>query len=372
MTGIVNRTCAAALVAAAVLLAGGLVGEGPAGPASAETVAALPAPGALYHTFITVAQKQIPLPSGWWQVAGSGDEDLTGAAPGAYGVIESLVLVKLEGRTVESFVVIHTNALEVDRGWGTNSECAARVLPLARIYDEAGSNLLCAFGGPVSIRRDAGAPPFWRQALDMAFARTWTIPEHWLMAGFRISDRHDVVEVRYHYQPTVPQMARQERPSGVIAASSPGPGMGVVSAAPDRGGPWLPTLAGWLEAMKAPVEQGFRGHLSSRQDSLLLPSEGSVSRGAALDKAVPAETDALTALFQRSVIKMLSWKVIGVSAGFTIKYLFIGNLSTAASLQVATSVVTGVLYVGYDMLWATVFPDRRKPVIDFSSATVSS
>jgi len=360
----------APLVTAAMLLAGGLVGGGAAAPARAETVGAPPAAGALYHTFIDVAHKRIPLPPGWWQVAGSGDESLNTTSPGAYGVIESLVLVKLDGRAIESFVVIHTNALPVDQGWGTNGECAARTLPLARVYDETGPNLLCAFGGPVSIRRDEGAPWFWRQALDLAENRSWIVPERWLMGGFRISDRHDVVEVRYHYQPAPPETALLGSPPGVIAASWPGPDG--AAAGPDRARPWLPALAGWSEAMKVPIEQGFKGRLSSRQEIPRLPSEQTQPGGAGMATTAAVTPDPLTALFQRSVLKMLSWKVLGISAGFTIKYLFIGNLTTAAGLQVATSTVTGILYVGYDMLWATVFPDRRKPVIDFSSVTVPS
>lgn len=360
------------IVAVLALLAGWLLGGGLATPVSAETVEALPAPGTLFHAFIDVAHKQIPLPPGLWQVAGSSDESLTDNRPGAYGVMESLVLFKREGGVVESFVVIHTNALPVDRGWGTSRECAAKTMPLARVYDEAGPNLLCAFGGPVTIRLDEGAPRFWHQALELARNQSWSIAERWLMSGFRISDRHDVVEVRYHYQPAPLETAEADSPSGVIAASWPGPGGAVANRS--RGRPWLPALTGWSEAMKSPVEQGFKGRLSSRQENPRLPSERETRDHDKADHGKTADqaADPLTALFRKSVLKMLSWKVIGVSAGLSIKYFFIGNLTIAAGLQLATTVVTGILYVGYDMVWATVFPDSRKPLIDFSSVTEPS
>jgi uncharacterized membrane protein len=361
-----------------VLLAGLLLG-GVSAPARADTVEMLPGPGVMYQTVVDVAHKQVPLPPGQWQVAGRGDESLAGNAPGAYGVIESLVLVRPEGGSVGSFVVIHANALPVDRGWGTNSDCAAAALPLVRVYDDAGTNLFCAFGGGVTVRRDGAAPEFWREALELARTRHWTVPEHWLMGGFRISDRHDVLEVRYYYQPAPPPLVvtPQTPPPGVIAASWSGQADAAVPApvpgpGQDTRASWLPALRDWSEAMKHPIEQGFKGRPSESPEIPALPSEralrGEGGHAAATDQPV----DGLTALFQRSVIKMLSWKVLGVSAGFAIKYLFIGDLTTAAGLQVATSVVTGVLYVGYDMLWATVFPDRYKPVIDFSTVAEPS
>jgi uncharacterized membrane protein len=125
--------------------------------------------------------------------------------------------------------------------------------------------------------------------------------------------------------------------------------------------------------MKGAIEQGFKGRLSDTQDIPILPSE--MSSGTHKAQETPEagqDSNPLLALFQKSVVKMLSWKVIGISSGLTIKYLFIGNFSTAATLQVATSVTTGVLYVGYDMLWETLFPDKPKMRINFSSVAVRS
>ena len=246
-----------------------------AGPALAAAVDPLPAPGTRFQTVVEIAHKQVPLPPGVWQVAGGGDEVLVDTHPGAYGVVEDLVLVKLEGRTVGSFIVIHANALPVDHGWGTSSECAGPTTPLTRIYEDAGTNLFCAFGGPVALRRDGATPGFWLQTRRLARAHNWTLPDQWLMAGFRISDRHDVLEVRYHYQPapTPLAMAPQELPSGVIAASWPGG-----TSAPDQGASWLPAWTDWSKAMKIPVEQGFKGRLGDAAEIPLLPPDRTAAK----------------------------------------------------------------------------------------------
>lgn len=339
------------------------------------------------HTAITVARKQIPLPPGLWAMAGRGDESLTDPLPGAYGVIESIALLKMEGGSVGSFIIIHANALPVDRGWGTNDECVASNPALIRIYDDHSPDFFCAFGGPVHVRRDAAAPKFWLQALDVIRARGWTLPDRWLMSGFRISDRHDVVEVRYYDQAApIPLAAPPRQESAVIPASWSGsiggsPGglasgprdAGDQAAHPSQPAPWLVVLSGWSDRMKGAIEQGFKGRLSDTQDIPILPSE--MSSGTHKAQETPEagqDSNPLLALFQKSVVKMLSWKVIGISSGLTIKYLFIGNFSTAATLQVATSVTTGVLYVGYDMLWETLFPDKPKMRINFSSVAVRS
>ena len=269
-------------------------------------------------------------------------------------------------------MVIHVNALPVERGWGTSSECAAKTMPLTRVYNEAGANLLCAFGGPVTIRRDAGAPRFWLQALDAARQQNLSLPEHWLMSGFRISDRHDIVEVHYHYLAPAasPVEAQSGSPSGIIAASWSG--LDGTVAAQARGQPWLSSMTVWSEAMKDQIEQGFKGRLATWDVGPPLPSERKAPSDPGPTATVRGSPDATISQLHKSVLKMLSWKVIGISAGLTIKYLFIGDIMMAAGLQVATTTVTGILFVGYDMLWASAFPDSHRAVVDFTSVTVSS
>ena len=383
IAGVVTVTSAVLLVgwlALTVPVWAGALGE-------AETSAVSLDGGTWVRTVMTVAHKQIPLPPGLWAVAGRGDETLTDPLPGAYGVIESIALLKIEGGRVNSFITIHVNALPVDRGWGINDECVTANPDLIRIYDDHDPDFFCGFGGPVHVRRDAAAPKFWLQAVDMIHARGWTLPDRWLMSGFRISDRHDVVEVRYYDQlAPIPLAAPPRQQSGVILASwlgaVGGSSGGAISGSRGAGGqavdpsqppPWLAALSAWSDRMKGAIEQGFKGRLSDTQDIPALPSEAPASKHKVEESPETNQnTNPLLDLFQKSVIKMLSWKVIGISSGLTIKYLFIGNISTAATLQVATSVTTGVLYVGYDMLWEMLFPDKPKMRINFSSVAVRS
>jgi len=402
-------TLSGALLAGTALLAG---------PATAAAPGSWPAMDQVYADFIDIGHKQVPLPQGEWRVVAVADEAAPADShPGPYGVIENIVLFRLGGEPgtkpqVNGFIVIHANALPVNGGWGTSRDCQVLNADRGKVYDESGHNLFCSFTAPVSLRRDPGAAPGWLQALTLAGARGWQVGERWVMAGFRISDRHDVVDVRYHF-PDAPAVV--DAPSGSPLAVLEQPlawaqslGETVVPS------PQLKQVGAWVEQMREPVELGFRrrldgeltlaepgaearpalakgaggislirlsdldslheaGALNAKDYATLRrlvvgePTPGEQADGRAeADKS--ADAAAGPSKLQLSMVKMMSWKLIGTTAGLTIKYLFIGNPMTVAGLQVIHSTMSAVLFVTYDMMWNSLVTRDAKPVIDFKTA----
>src|ERR1700737_2000960 len=85
-------------------------------------VATTPAIPVLSGT-IDVAGRHIPLPAGDWLLAGAAHDTAGPAETRPYGAIETVVLFKLAGSTVEDFITIRANALPVIGSWGPALEC---------------------------------------------------------------------------------------------------------------------------------------------------------------------------------------------------------------------------------------------------------
>jgi hypothetical protein len=178
----------------AIFLAGSL-------PAAAADVAA---PGAVAHGYVDLAGKQIVLPEGDWIVAGRAAETLPSLAGVPYGAIESLVLFKLAdkpAKTVAAFVIARRNAVAIADGWGVAPECQRTDILLAIVYQDDEGHNYCGFVNHVLSGVDGASDPAWKQAVDYARAQGLSLPTTWLMAGFRLSDLSDVLDVRYNFNP---------------------------------------------------------------------------------------------------------------------------------------------------------------------------
>jgi hypothetical protein len=343
----------------------------------------------------------MPLPEGDWRVAGIADETPPANQPGGYGVIDSAVLMHLNGSRVDAFILIHTNVVPVNHGWGVTETCTRATAPFTRIDNGDGQNAFCGFVRAVTIRHDPGAAGAWQSALTLAAARGWTVPEHWLMAGLRISDRHDVIDMRYHFDPD--RFAPKPLPAEAGFAGFDPIALWRQLIGDGSDDPALRQLDTWTGSLRDSLERGFRGRLAgnpapalpwtgakagdpaARQAGGLAEVRALHDAGLLTDAQYGAQVQTIAAPagpseappagstpIPASVLKMMSWKAIATTSGLTIKYLFLGNPMTVAGLQATQSLVSGALYVGYDLLWATLVPDGKNPVIDFQTATVSS
>ena len=120
---------------------------------------------------------------------------------GSFGAIENVVLFRRHGPRVVAVAEVNTNSVPVDNGWGAASSCerGGQFLLLTRY--RSGWDLSCMLVQPTYAPTGGPGPKAWRGALRAAAVAGLAVPDLWLTAAFRVSDRQDVVDVRYHFAP---------------------------------------------------------------------------------------------------------------------------------------------------------------------------
>jgi hypothetical protein len=167
-----------------------------AGSHDAEALA-LPASGQHVTGEITLLGKRIPLPPGEWRVASSGFGRVVEQDPGPYGAIGGVLLIR-PGNTAREFLLIHTNVLPVHDGWGQPLECAADTALFRAAMETRNGHDGCGFvtGTRVGWIARSQLPALGGDAAALALLPPWA-----LLAGFRVSDRRDVLDIRYGIVP---------------------------------------------------------------------------------------------------------------------------------------------------------------------------
>jgi hypothetical protein len=207
--------------------------------AAAAIAAESPEVGASFSGMFPLAGKQVALPEGTWTVVGRGFASVPELEGDAYGAIETVVLFRLDGSRVDAFVSASRNLVPVEEGWGTASECLGEdvELPLTLTYDSQGAHTFCGFVGEVRNVVTPASPTAWRSAAMYGKAHGLVPAATWLMAGYRLSDRSDVLDVRYHFNP-------------------------VLRGAPTDDDEVGDALRDWLNRMREPVRLGFTNDLA--------------------------------------------------------------------------------------------------------------
>ncbi len=166
---------------------------------------ALIAQGTTVERVLDVGGKQIPLPEGRWIVAGDAGTSYEGERVGAYGVIRNIVLYRLQGRAVDAIAEINTNELPTTDGWGVAGDCRRTDIALSVVRYMAGWDASCFFvthtltpNGNTAI---SSLPPGWQQAAAYAQREGLATVPVWLTAGFRVANRQNIVDARFHFSP---------------------------------------------------------------------------------------------------------------------------------------------------------------------------
>ena len=182
----------AALCAPMTLLTGGTLLT--AGAAMALEV------GEVKSGYAELNGRQVPLPVGDWVVAGKGRNQVVSGISGAYGSIDNVVLMQVQGQAVRGVVEINTNAISVTAGWGTTDACA-RPDALARhnLYRTAVDGMCFFVAETIVPSGDAAGPEAWKAAIAYAAERKLAVPDAWMTVGYRVSNRQDLVDTRYHF-----------------------------------------------------------------------------------------------------------------------------------------------------------------------------
>ncbi len=313
------------------------------------------------------------MPEGEWLLAGHGYEMAPSISDVAYGAIETVVLFRAESGMVTALVVAQHNLIPIEAGWGTASECTRDDLPVAVNFDDAEGHGFCGFAAPVDTGSARGSPSAWKIALLFARQRELVVTHRWLMAGLRLSNRHDVVDVRYYFSGTAPATAK--RPPAMAAL--------------DR----------WLDDMRALVALGFDNGLAgvaplpmpwspglgatrtadlrlARLDALhaakVVPDDFYANRRGAILKARVEPAPERMSMAELTAWKTLVDQLTTLAENFAVNFVVLGNLTQTFGLLPWQMTADMAQFSAHEWIWNTYGPSRvrQAPIIDFTRVGV--
>jgi hypothetical protein len=326
------------------------------------------AAGATFTGSFELTGRQVALPDGTWTLAGRGFSPELDAD--AYGAIETVVLFRLDGQTIDAFVAASRNVVPVEEGWGTARECLAEdvELPLILNYDAAGAHTFCGFVGEVRNVVTPASPSAWKAAAGYGVANGLVPPGEWLMAGYRLSDRFDVLDVRYHFDPAELQGADLAGWLNRMRESvRAGFDNGLEGVAP-MPMPWAeaaaelpaPVTVAKLQKLAELRQQGVLDERQFRaQEALILGQQPRVV-------AAPISNELLT------LYKTVAEQVTAAGPLFVGNFLVLQNVAQATQLLGVQSVADFAHDYGIEWAWNTYGPQRlrEEPTVDLPVAGV--
>jgi uncharacterized membrane protein len=335
--------------------------------------------------------KQIPLPGGEWIVAGHGTQPFHMAKLGAFGAIETAVLFMTRQDRIVAVLEVNSNTLQVNDGWGRTKACAedARKFLLVLRY-KTGWETSCLFVQATKFDSGSTGPAAWEQARDFARAGKLGMPSMWLTAGFRVSDRQDLVDVRYHFDPAL--MLGSGAPPLVTEADW---STDAVAGDPLRHGA-VQMVSAWASGFDSWVESGLRNQLRG--------TPGPMPEVAAFDSSAPsidvklAELDSLyrdgritwdayaaqskaattqvpvykaqTSLLSNSVEKNISFRSFGTFVDYGIAYVVTASTTVSWGIALTLNATDSVWFVLNDRYWdrhyAALNTHDSERVVDFT------
>jgi uncharacterized membrane protein len=310
---------------------------------------------------IDLAGRHIPLPGGSWLQAGASNDSAGPVETRPYGAIETVVLFKLVDRAVASFITIRANSLPVEGGWGSAVECGRDDIHFVSVFYLSAHESLCGFVNHVVTAREAGSSPAWVSALQLARVRGWTLPETWLMAGFRITNRHDTLDLRYHLNP---ERGGFPQDHGEWATSAWSPAS-VAQETPRKA--VVDGLAGWVMAASGPMQEIGAGRREAVVPALppieYLDVPSTTVQGA--EQSAP---------WGISAVKMALWAVLTTTLNVAVNFVYTSGAPVDTGVLSVVQFVTHPL-VNYanEMIWETFgVATKPLPALDFPTAGIAA
>lgn len=168
-----------------------------------EAVAQPFQPGQAISGRLSLGAKQIPLPTGEWRVAGYGSTVPGEGVFGAFGAIQNLIAFRIEDGAVDMLAEVSVNALPVVDGWGLSRDCLRSDIYLTVTQYKSGFDGSCYFVKRTFVEPADRSHRAWAAAETYAAGRSLRLPAAWITVGFRLFDRQDVIDVRYHFNPEI-------------------------------------------------------------------------------------------------------------------------------------------------------------------------
>ncbi len=299
-------------------LAAALLALSTGGSLAAESLRSLDGATPVRGT-VSVDGKQIPLPDGDWRLAGRAES----APPGGADSVGSFSLLRLRGDRVDAAVLIQVANPGAGTAWGKAPGCERTDLPLARVRYASDHDGSCAWVAAVAGEQTDTVDPAWRRATGEAEKQGWSLPRSWAVAGFRINDPLDAIQVRYAF--------------GDAAVAAP--------ALPD---------AAWIDTAWPSLEQGFRNRLPA---TTTLP-DWNPGQGF----PPPLANADQEAGFSRTVWKTITFRSVVTTLDFSSNYIALGEVAAAASLSAFGFVIGPFVYIGHELAWEKLGGPTDHPV----------
>ena len=300
--------------------------------------ASLPQVGQRAEDVIDLLGKPIPLPPGEWRVVSAGFGQAADEAPGPYGAIGGVLLVR-PGVDQSEFLLIHTNALPVRAGWGQPSECVAEGALFRNVSEQRDLHNACSF--VVATRRSrllqSGLPAFGNPATTAQLETS--LPPWALLAGFRVSDRHDVLDIRYGVAPRRPNPSTWFVPTAVQDHAHQTA---------------INELAGWAHSAMQSATAALRDP-GEQVPPMPLPQ-------LAAGKAVARPSNDEPSTLRLSLYKLATYRVANSALTMALGVIFMGNVFGAAELTFWQGITHSAVYLGNELAWE--WP-RSTPVVPF-------
>ena len=361
--------------------------------------AAALAAGDSVGNLVAIAGKAVPLPPGTWEVAHLGtnavrpSEPAGRIDPAGFGPIHNLMLVQREAGRVVALVEINANGVPAPDGWGIARDCGRTDLYVVLTRYQSGSDVSCRFVAPVVADDLAEAAPAWQAVERHARARGARLPGLWLAVGYRIANRHDVLDVRYHVSPAAFGLPDD---GADAAAWTPA----TIEADPERLAS-VKQVAAWGSVMHKFVERGLRHRLAAgpfpplrsaeplavpgeRADRLAdlrrLHDQGTLDRATyerqrqVIERETAPEASTAWTLSQVAAWKAATYRVVVTTINGGIDYLYIGRPFAAGVLVVLQVVVNTTKFYFHEMMWqewlgVSPLQNSVARVLDFRYAT---
>lgn len=305
-----HRTGRALLVSAGLSVAAGIALA--AAPQSESLMPDLP----VVRGEFAIDGKQIPLPAGDWVLAGRAAHTPDGL--NGTDAVTSIGLLRLRDGRAEAAVLVQVASPGASTVWGQAPGCERTDLPFAKVRYGSDHDGACAWVATATPGDPAATDPAWIATVEEARRRSWAMPSSWAMAGFRISDPRDAVQVRYAF------------------AAEP-----------------VPPDAAWVETAWNRIDLGFRNRLSG----MATP----IPDWRAKRATVVAETESEGGL-SRTIWKTITFRGLVTTLDFSANYVALGNAAAAAGLSAFGFVIGPFVYLGHEMAWEKFGGLSVKPV----------
>jgi uncharacterized membrane protein len=330
---------------------------------------------------VTVAGKQVPLPAGDFTVV---DVALTTARVVKSGVetdrldlgpIRKTTLAQIVDGRVGTVVEIAANLVPHHDGWGAPADCSRKDLYAAVSNYKSGWDVSCLYLKP--LQAGGSELPGGQAVARFAREHGAVASDFWILAGLRVADRSDVVDVRYHVDPAA---------LGMPATAG---GADLWSPAAIEGQPArlavVKDVAAWAAQAAAPLSLGLRGRLepaaagyppiagaaavdpdgverARRADALQqLRAAGAISESE-FDRqmegiAGPAAVAGAAGWTYAQVAgwKAFTYRVVVTTINAGIDYVFIGRPFAAGVLVILQVVVNTTKFFFHEMMWQEMF-----------------